>query len=63
MKKIDPETLELRLDPADNDWPPGDYYYDIEVTLTNGFVDTVVGPCKYKITPQVKNVPGVTGNG
>lgn len=62
LKKIDPETLELRLDPADNDHPPGTYWYDIEITLTNGFVTTVVGPCKYFITPQVKNV-GVISNG
>lgn len=54
VEKIIPnDTLELRLDPEDTNFPPGDYYYDIEVTLNNGFVDTVVGPCKFKITPQV----------
>lgn len=56
VEKIIPnDTLELRLDPQDTDFPPGDYWYDIEVTLTNGFVDTVVGPCRFKITPQVGN--------
>lgn len=56
VSKIIPnDTLELRLDPEDTDYPVGDYYYDIEITLTNGFVDTVVGPCKFKITPEVGN--------
>lgn len=56
QKHISPETLELRLDPEDTDIEIGDYWYDIEVTLTNGFRDTVVGPCKFKITHQVTNV-------
>lgn len=54
-KIINPETLELRLNPEDTDLEYGDYWYDIEVTLTNGFVDTVVGPCKFKITDEVGN--------
>lgn len=56
QKQISPDTLELRLDPEDTDINVGDYWYDIEVTLTNGFRDTVVGPCKFKITNQVTNV-------
>lgn len=54
-KTIPNDTLELRLDPEDTDLPVGEYWYDIEVVLTNGFTDTVVGPAKFKITPQVGN--------
>ena len=54
VKEIPPDTMELRLSQEDNDLPPGDYYYDIEATIMNGqFTNTVVGPCRYKITPQV----------
>lgn len=56
QKRISPETLELRLNPEDLELPVGDYWYDIEVTLNNGFRDTVVGPARFKITPQVTNV-------
>lgn len=56
MKRIDPETLELRLNPDDTDFGPGEFWYDVEVKLTNGFVCTVIPPTKFKITPQVKNV-------
>ena len=53
VKNIPYDTLELRLDPQDTDLPVGVYWYDIEITLNNGFVDTCVGPCKIKITEQV----------
>ena len=52
-KEIPYDTLELRLDPQDTTFPVGEYIYDIEIELTNGFVDTVVGPCRFKITDQV----------
>lgn len=52
-KDIPYDTLELKLDPQDTDFPVGDYVYDIEMELSNGFVDTVVGPCRFKITDQV----------
>lgn len=54
VKEIPPNTMELRLSQEDNDLPPGQYFYDIEATIMNGqFTNTVVGPCKYYITPQV----------
>lgn len=52
-KDIPYDTLELRLDPQDTNFPVGEYVYDVEIELTNGFVDTVVGPCRFKITDQV----------
>ena len=58
LKRIDPETLELRLNPEDTAYGPGDFWYDIEMRLNNGFVDTIIPPTKFKITPQVKNVRG-----
>lgn len=56
VSKIIPnDTLELRLNPEDTDFEAGTYWYDIEITLTNGYVNTIVGPAKFKITPEVGN--------
>ena len=54
-KIISPESMMLELTPEETDIEPGDYYYDIEVTLSNGFVTTVIPPTKFKILPEVGN--------
>lgn len=54
-KIISPETMELKLNPEDTDMTPGQYWYDIEVTLTNGYVCTCIGPNKFYITDEVGN--------
>ena len=54
IKEIDPTTLELRIDPQDTkDLEFGDYSYDIEITLNNGFRDTFIGPCKFKLLEEI----------
>ena len=53
MKEIPPDTLELRLSPEETDFDPGIMFYDVEVVLNNGKVDTVIPPTKFIITPQV----------
>lgn len=53
-KQIPTDTLLLHLDPADTeDLPVGNYVYDIEVTLANGDVDTVINRAKFNIVPEV----------
>lgn len=54
-KVISPETMELSLTPEDTDIEPGNYYYDVEVTMNNGFVTTVIPPTKFVILPEVGN--------
>ena len=34
---------------ADSNLEPGTYWYDIQLNLADGRVDTVVGPAKFKI--------------
>lgn len=54
IKDIDPTTLELRIDSDDTKYLAfGDYYYDVEITLTNGFRDTFIGPCKFKLLEEI----------
>lgn len=54
MKEIPTDTLELRLLPEETDFDPNSpYFYDVEVVLNNGKVDTVIPPTKFIITPQV----------
>ena len=55
-KIIPPETMELRLNPEETDIEPGDYYYDVEVTLAGAdFVTTAIPPTRFKILPEVGN--------
>ena len=54
-KIISPETLELELTPEETDIEPGEYFYDVEVTMSTGFVTTVIPPTKFKILPEVGN--------
>lgn len=39
----------INLDQIDTDLPPGEYYYDVQVNLKTGEIDTVIGPYKFKI--------------
>lgn len=54
-KIISPQTLELELTPEETDIEPGEYFYDVEVTMSNGFVTTAIPPTKFKILPEVGN--------
>lgn len=43
LKTIDPNDMVLRLDPSDTkDLPFGNYVYDIEITMEDGYVDTFI---------------------
>lgn len=44
----------IRLSPKETNLKVGDYYYDIEVDTADGRVDTVIGPCKFKVMGGVK---------
>lgn len=59
LKTIPTDTMELRLDSADTkQLNVGSYYYDVQITLTNGFVDTFIeakeGKPNFKVTPEVE---------
>ena len=59
IKPIPTVTMELRLDSSDTkQLAVGKYYYDIQITLTNGFVDTFIEPQKgkpnFEVTPEVE---------
>lgn len=54
LKVIPNETLILQLDPEDT--KPlgfGDYIYDIQITFTDGTVDTFIPTAQLKLTPEV----------
>ena len=55
VKEIPYDTLELRLDPEDTKKleQPYDYVYDIEITLTDGTVDTFISNARLSITEEV----------
>lgn len=53
-KNIDPSTLQLIINPEDTkDLEYKTYYYDIQLTTVDGFVDTFIGPAKFRITEEV----------
>ena len=54
-KIISPETMMLELTAEESDIDPGEYFYDVEVTMNTGFVTTVIPPTKFKILPEVGN--------
>lgn len=39
----------INLDSKDTDLEPGNYFYDVQVNLKSGEVDTVIGPNKFKV--------------
>lgn len=54
LKNIPYDTCILRLDPADT--KPlgfGDYVYDIEITMADGYVDTFIHEAKFTLAPEV----------
>lgn len=54
LKDADMSTMTLTLDPEDTkELPFGTYYYDIELTTVDGFVDTFIGPAVFRITEEV----------
>ena len=54
-KVIPNNTLILRLDPADTRALSfGDYSYDIEITFSDGTVDTFIAEAKLTIAPEVE---------
>lgn len=54
VKTIPSDTLELRLDPEDTkELDVGTYWYDVEITLNNGFVDTFITPTKFILTDEI----------
>ena len=54
IKEIDPTTMELHINPEDTEpFEFGEYWYDIEITMTNGFRDTFIGPAKFKLLEEI----------
>ena len=37
------------LDTEDTNLDKGTYYYDVQLNTADGWIDTVIGPCKFKI--------------
>lgn len=53
-KNIPIDSLFLQLDPEDTkSLPFGTYVYDIEITFTDGTVDTFITTKKFTLTPEV----------
>ncbi len=53
-KEISVSDMTLRLDPADTKGLKfGSYYYDVEVTLSDGRVDTVINNAPFIVLPGV----------
>lgn len=53
-KNIPIDSLFLQLDPEDTkNLPFGTYVYDIEITFTDGTVDTFITTKKFTLTPEV----------
>lgn len=53
LKDIPIDTLILHLEPSDTKLDVGSYYYDIELTNSDGDVDTFIDRAKFKITEEV----------
>lgn len=54
VKEIPYDTLILQLDADETkQLPVGEYRYDIEITLSNGVVDTFIPWSKFKVTEEV----------
>lgn len=54
VKQIPNDTLELLIDASETEpLEVGNYWYDVEITHSNGFVDTFIGPNKFVITDEV----------
>ena len=54
LKTVSTESMILQLDPADTkNLDFGTYVYDMEITFSDGSVDTFITEAKFIITPQV----------
>ena len=54
VKTIPTDTMTLRIDPADTkSLDFGEYVYDIEVTFSDGNVDTVINNAPLTLLPEV----------
>lgn len=54
-KVIPNDTLVLKIEPEDTkNLAFGDYVYDIQITYSNGDVDTFITVSKFKITEEVE---------
>lgn len=54
LRDIPIETLMLELRPADTkDLDFGEYRYDVEITFSDGFVDTFIEDAPFELTPEV----------
>lgn len=43
----------VEISSEDSNIPAGSYYYDIQINLSDGRVDTVIGPAKFKVIEGV----------
>ena len=58
LKEIPTDTLELRLDAQDTEQlEVGEFYYDVEIQLSNGYIDTIIeataGKPNFRVTVEV----------
>lgn len=54
LKEVNIDTMQLILEPSDTkELAIGTYFYDIELTTVDGYVDTFIGPASFKITSEV----------
>lgn len=55
LKEIPFDTLELKLDPEDTKSlkQPSSYVYDIQITMSDGTVDTFIDKAELKLTEEV----------
>lgn len=54
LAEIPTSTLNLLVEASEmKKLEPGEYYYDVEVTLTNGHVDTVIDWMRFIVTKDV----------
>lgn len=54
VNEFENNTAIIRLTSNDTNIPIGTYYYDVEVDATDGRVDTIMGPAKFKVVGGVK---------
>ena len=55
VKNFDGNVVRFNLSSSDTNIDVGDYFYDIQVSLANGIVDTVVLPSKFEVIGGITN--------
>lgn len=54
LKEANLSNMTIRLEPSDTkNLNTGTYIYDVELTTSEGYVDTFIGPSKFIITDEV----------